>query len=300
MILKKKQDNYYCLEGDWCQLDLPNNQKKYFYDLFPKFRIDAFFNGVYNLIIKYKFQNKGLVYSRKEVLNYYYLVCQKYLKDIAFIFYDPFEDISDSTLPDWENYFVNYGKELKAIIDTFLDVLNYDSDLKISLNIDENENVYTSQKAHTFLQSLVIASFHLAKKRIEDEFNNQNFFGVEILNTNQDNGKKELVLYMTPLGMEQKFEEHFRGMDKELHSVEFNKILSSLNIKKVKNNSLKELCDSNFICYFEDGEIYHTYKQNNLSLNDFFTKRVNKGALMSLLVEFQANLKSFEKSDDEY
>ena len=292
LISKTKKENYYLLDENSIKLDFDNEYKNQLYKQIPLLRIESYFNYIIRLIFQEDYLKKGLTIDKSNLLNLYYQTSAKILKDNASIILDssinPYEEFQTSF--EWEEHHLYYGKELELIVKTILDVINYNDELQQILDISKDENSYFSQKAHQFVQSLIMIAYSQATQRIEDEINNDNFLGIELLK-NEDN--EELIVYLTPKGM-MEVPEIFKSVDNERRVTEWNKILNQLfnqiGIQILDLKELKKQYDTSVILA-HNNKLYYHYTQFNLDYNEFILKRINRPHLNSLLVETQANYK---------
>lgn len=286
-IEKVKKETYFLIEGKGIKLDLDEEYKFQIFKQIKLLRIESYFNYIIRLIFQEDYLKKNLTVDKAKLLNLYYETSTKILKDNASIILDnsinPYDDYQTSFY--WEEHHLYYGKQLGLIIKTILDIINFDREIKLLLNISENENPYNSSKAHQFIQNLIIIAYSQATQRIENEINNENYLGIEILKNN--NNEEELIVYLTPIGM-MSVPEYFTNIDNEDKIPKFIKLLNQIGIQKIENEEIKQKYDSSIILAF-DNKLYVHYKQYNLSYNSFFNKRINRPHINSIILETQAN-----------
>ena len=290
-IHKIKKENYYLFDESSIKFDFENEYKNQLYNQISLLRIESYFNYIIRLIFQEDYLKKGLMIDKPSLLNLYYQTSTKILKDNASIILDnsisPYEEIQTSF--EWKEHHLYYGKELELIVKTILNIINYNKELQQILDISENENLYFSAKAHQFVQCLIMVAYSQATQRIEDEINNENFLGVELL---KNNTNEELIVYLTPQGM-MEAPEFFTNIDNERKIAEWNKIFNQVGIQRLDLEELKKQHNSSVILA-HNNKLYCHYKQFDLSYNDFINKRINRPHLSSILMESQANYKKIE------
>lgn len=287
-IKKQKNENNFIFDEDAIKLDLEPRYKKLLINQIKLLRIESYFNYIIRLIFQEDYLKKNLQIEKVTLLSLYYETANKILKDNASIILDSsinsYEEIYTSF--NWEEHHLYYGKQLGLIVNTVLDIINHDKEIKQIIGLNENENPYNSQKARQFVQNLIVIGYSQATQRIEDEINNENYFGIEIIKNKND---EELIIYLTPKGMLEA-PQFFSKIEKENRIDEFNKMLNKIGIQRIENNELKKQYETSTILVFNNKMYYH-YKQFNLSYNDFFNKRINRPHFNSILLETQANYK---------
>ncbi len=287
-IFKKHKDVYYFFDKSSIKINLSEEYKHQLLKQIKALRIESYFNYIIRLIYQEDYKKKGLKVEVSELFELYNETVSKILKDNARIILDssinPYEELYTSF--GWEAHHSNYGKELELIIDTILNVINYDKEIKRVLGLSENENPYNSMKAHQFVQALITIGYSQATQRIKDEIDNDNYLGIEFIKDKED---EELLIYLTPKGMVE-VSELFNNIDEKDREQYFTKLLNYIGIQKIKNNHLENLCKTSDILVFNN-KIYCHYKQINLSYNNFFNKRINKQHMYSIILETQSNYK---------
>lgn len=109
-------------------------------------------------------------------------------------------------------------------LDSILDCINYDTNLKNFLGINSSENPYFSEKSHLFLQKAVTVAFSIFNERFLENISNKKYLNIEYYKDNIYNG---LTLYLTPLGI--------------INYKNYNKINKSSDYKKHVNHLLNDI-----------------------------------------------------------
>ncbi len=182
----------------------------------------------------------------------------------------------------WEIHHINFSKEMKDLKDSALDYINYSSEIKKGIGIEDSENPYFSDKSILFFKDVITMGLKLSYTRIVNELNNKSFIGTEIVSN-------ELKFYITPIG--------FKNLSRisQLNRSDKNEILFKyLNQNKDGSQDFKLINQLPLIIQYKN-VLYYSYKINGDFLNNFMNKRINKSPSGSLWVESQVNLKELNK-----
>lgn len=285
-ITRSKFEEYHVLKNDWINLNLSKEYKSLIYSQIPLLRIESYFNYIIRLLYQEDYKKTDRKLDINILLKEYYETSTKILKENASIILDDTLDVSDTfqTSFEWKEHHLYYGKQLELIIQTVLDTVNYSTEIKDILGIGTAENPYLSIKSAQFCQNLVMIAYCSASKRIEDEFLNSNFFGVEIMEFNES---EELIIYLTPKGMIEA-PEYFSKFKAEDRNEELSKQLSKIGIQTINNQELKQKYFTSTILSFNNILYYH-YEQINFNYSTFFNKRINRKHYGSIILETQGN-----------
>ncbi|HEX8577675.1 MAG TPA: hypothetical protein VF677_15420 [Flavobacterium sp.] len=287
LINKQKTDFGYLLKGNWINLGLTENVKKAIFELLPIIKPEMYFYYTFRLIAIEEFEKKNIQIETKNIYSKFTELNSKILKEKCSILMSENDKPENSNYISfiWTNVYDNYSKEVDLLKDSILNMINYKKNIQEYLNINENENPYTSQKSIHFFQNLMFIGFNIAHQRILCEVDNSNNFGIELVELdNQD----ELIIYPNPKLMES-LSKHLDLSNEEI--INFcNENFEKIGISKINNEKLKKDLGTNFIVNFK-GELFYLKKYFDLDFNIYMNKRINKPAFSLLLFECQLNLK---------
>jgi len=287
-VTKKQTNGAFLLENDWINIDKSVEYKKILYKYTPVYRIESFFCNLFSYILKKDYSSDFFRKYREGLLFRFQMVSEKILFDEASILFNE-SFIKENNFDikfEWDERYQLYGKHFKYIIDDILSLVNYDKENKIKkfIEIDENENPFFSQNANFFVQQLAIIGYSLATNRILDNFDNDNYFGLEIMDYNENS---DLIIHLTPLGMMECLD-RFTKLNPEQRKVEFEKQLNKIGVQIIDNKGLKSLLQTSVILAFNN-DVFKHYKTNEISASQSLSGRTNREHISSVVVETQSN-----------
>lgn len=215
---------------------------------------------------------------------------KKILKESCYFLMDKYENPNEELILSyaWENYHINYSKQVDILRDSTLHFINYSKRIQEAIEIDENENSYASQTSLRFFQNIMFMGVRMAHTRIINELNNKSFLGCEIIKSYD---YSELIIYLTPEGM-RNLTEVLKMTVEERFEI-FNFFLNNNKIKKIDSETLRKTFNTSILLEYENN-IYKHYLQYSDYLNDFMSQRINRKHLSSIWVESQANYKQIK------
>lgn len=287
-------EHSYILKGDWIKLTLDEKIKKELYNNIYFFRVESLFSYIYRLMYESTYLRSGNPVDKHHLLNLYYKVSNRILLNRFGIIVNNNHSFGNVEF-DWSsNWYLNMEQEFGNTEKTILDIINYCSDIRKAIGLNEVEDPYDSKKSAMFVQYLISIGYSMATNRILSEFESKSQFGFELVDFND---KQDLIIYLTPVGLMSFPEEidqimksnngdkggterlkYFRG---KLAEIGINFITDKEQLKDFGNaptiNSLNK--------YFTH------YKQHNLSSNEHFDERINRHFLYSIVLETQASFR---------
>ncbi|UPQ78689.1 hypothetical protein M0M57_13810 [Flavobacterium azooxidireducens] len=287
LINKQKTDFGYQFKKNWLNLSLSENVKKNIFEVLPIIKPEMYFYYTYRLIVIEEFEKKNITIERKKIYEKFLELNSKILKEKCSILLSENDKPENSTHISftWTNVYENYSKEVELLKDSVFNLINYKKNIRENLNIDENENPYFSQKSVQFFQNIMFIGFNIAHQRILCEADNENNFGIELVELNNQD---ELIIYPNPILMESLTE--YLELSKEDIINFCNENFEKLGISKISNERLKKDLETSYLISFK-GELYYLKKYFDFDFNTYMNKRINKPIFSSLLFETQANLK---------
>jgi hypothetical protein len=287
-------EHSYALKGDWVKLTLDAKIKKALYDNIYFFRVESLFNYIYRLMYECTYLHSDKSVDKQHLLNLYYKVSNRILLDRFGIMSNnnhSFENVEF----DWSsNWYLNMEQEFGNTEKTILDIINYSSDIRKAIGLDEVEDPYDSNKSAMFIQYLISIGYSMATNRILLDFESKSQFGFELVDFND---KQDLIIYLTPEGMITIPEEMSqikasynddKGGTERLKCIHGK--LAELGINFITDKErLKEFSNAPTINCLDN--FFSHYKQHDLSANEHFKERINRHYLVSITLETQASFR---------
>ena len=287
-IKQEQIENIFVYGDDWIDLECSLEYKNALKECISYIRPEMFFSYLYRLIILYDFEKKSKeIPNNKELLSLFEEASKKILKESCYFLIDKYENPDEELILSfsWENYHINYSKQVDALKDSTLHFINYSKRIQEAIEVDENENPYTSQASLIFFQYIMFMGVRMAHTRIINELNNKSFLGCEIIKSYD---YSELIIYLTPEGMRNLTKILKMTVEERLEI--FNSFLNKNKIKKIDSETLKKTFNTSILLEYENN-IYKHYLQYSDYLNDFMSERINRKHLSSIWAESQANYK---------
>ena len=287
-IKQEQVENIFVYSDDWLDLECNLEYKNALKECISYIRPEMYFLYLYRLIILYDFEKKSKeIPNNKELLSLFEEASKKILKESCYFLIDKYENPNDELILSfaWENYHINYSKQVDALRDSTLHFINYSKRIQEAIEIDENENPYTSQASLMFFQNIMFMGVRMAHTRIINELNNKSFLGCEIIKSYD---YLELIIYLTPEGIRNLTELLKMTVEERLEI--FNGFLNNNKIKKIDSETLRKTFNTSILLEYENN-IYKHYLQHTDYLNDFMSERINRKHLSSIWAESQANYK---------
>src|SRR5690606_17209004 len=123
------------------------------------------------------------------------------------------------------------------------DKLNFSLELREIVGISSTENVYQMKELQPLIQNFIIIAAGHAFQRIRDEINNENFFGVEVI---EIGGTEHMLLYQTPSGMLH-YHSHISKFEPTERPAERNRLLGKIGVQKLESQKLHHMLDCHSI-----------------------------------------------------
>lgn len=287
-IKQEQIENIFVYSDDWLDLECSLEYKNALKECISYIRPEMFFLYLYRLIILYDFEKKSkAIPNNKELLSLFEEASKKILKESCYFLIDKYDNPNEELILSfaWENYHINYSKQVDALRDSTLHFINYSKRIQEAIEVDENENPYNSQASLRFFQNIMFMGVRMAHTRITNELNNKSFLGCEIIKSYD---YSELIIYLTPEGMRNLTDVLKMTVEERLGI--FNSFLNDNKIKKIDSEALKKTFDTSILLEYENN-IYKHYLQYSDYLNDFMSERINRKHLSSIWAESQANYK---------
>jgi len=287
-IKKKKINQNYIFEGNWINLDLSKEYKEILFKYIPIYRIESFFYNLFSYILKKNYSKDFFRINRDGLFYDFQMATEKILYDEASIIFDEsfLKDENFIVNFEWDNRFKLYSKHFKYIVDDILSLINYDTEnnIKKFIGVDKDENPYLSTNAHMFAQQLAIIGYSIATNRIIDNLDNDNYFGLELMNYND---KTDLIIHLTPLGMLECIE-LFDDLNQEQRRIEFENQIHKIGLKMIDSLELKATLQTSALITLNDN-IFKHYKTDEVSASESLSGRTNNHFIKSVVVETQTN-----------
>lgn len=276
-----KLDKIYIYDSNWIDIDRQMFYKANLERCFNYIRPDMYFNYLFYLIIKYDYQDKNkAIPDNDTLLKIFKEISTKILKDKCNI---SLTELAKLSFP-WEIHHINFSKEMEDLKDSTLDYINFSSEIKKEIGIENSENPYFSDKSILFFKDVIIMGLRLSYTRIVNEINNKSFIGTEIVSN-------ELKFYITPNGL--KNLSRISQLNRSDRNEIFFKYLNQ--DKEINTQDFKLINQLPLIIEYKN-RFYYSYKINGDFLNNFMNKRINRGPSGSLWFESQVNLRELNKS----
>lgn len=288
LVLKEKIENIFYLKNDWLNLNFDINKKKAIFKYFPIFKTDMYFYYIFRLILINEYEQKGIApLSKNDAFNKFIECCGKILKEKCAVLIPEYDNsYNEITISfPWTTNYQNYSNEVDLLKNSVLNIVNHKKEIKNLLGINESENPYFSELSVQYFQNLMFIGYNIAKKRVYDELENKNFFGLEVVDYSDE---KELIFYLTPFGM-LNLNKLFEKNNDEIVAYFYDNI-KEFNASKVNNEQLKKDYNTKTIIFFNNN-IYIHKNFTDLDFNSYMNKRLNRFSLNLLYHESQLNLK---------
>lgn len=287
-IRKKKINQIHTFEDDWINLDLSKEYKEILFHYIPIYRVESYFYNLFSYILKNDYSKDIFRTNREGLLYKFQTTCEKILYEEANIIFD--EELLKNDLFlvnfEWDDRFKLYSKHFKYIVDDILSLINYDTENKIkkAIGVDINENPYNSANAQMFAQHFAILGYSIATNRIIDNLDNDNYFGLELMNYND---KTDLIIHTTPLGMFE-MSQIFDNITPEQRVSVFENYIKEIGLQIIDSPNLFKTLETPILIYL-DNKIFKHYKNNELSASISLRGRTNNHYIKSVVAESQAN-----------
>jgi hypothetical protein len=277
-----KLDKIYIYDSNWIDIDRQMFYKANLERCFNYIRPDMYFNYLFYLIVKYDFQDKNKAIPENDtLLNIFKEISTKILRDKCNL---SLSESAKLSFP-WEIHHINFSKEMEDLKDSTLEYINFSSEIKKEIGINNGENPYFSDKSILFFKDLIIMGLKLSYTRIMNEINNKSFIGAEVVSN-------ELKFYITPTGF--KNLSRVNQLNRDDRSEIFFKYLNQDQNKKINTQDFNLINQLPLIIKYKD-KFYYSYKIEGDFLNNFMSKRINNAWSGGLWFESQINLKELNK-----
>jgi len=285
-VKKSKEGALHYLKGDWLNFELSDSEKELYYALMPILRTERFLCYFFKLL-NYKFyEQKGAVGDKETLLKYFSEGLTKILRDNMQILIHPDASPSDlvKTSYEWLPQFDNFGNDLNFFKDAVLDKLNFSRELREIAGISSTANVYQMTELHTLLQNFMVIAAGHAYQRLRDEIENENFFGLEVI---EIRGTEHILLYQTPYGMLH-YNSHIAKFDTKDRPAERLRLLFEIGVQKLESQKLHQMLDCHSIIAFNN-KIFVQNRFNDDNLSSYISNKNNLPFLTLLQADLQVN-----------
>jgi len=287
-IKKTKSNQYTTFEGDWINFRLSEEYKEILYKYIPIYRVESFFYNLFSYILKKDYSQDFFRNTRDGLLYIFQLTSEKILYDEASIVFDEsfIKDEQFRVNFEWDDRIQLYSNHFQYIIDDILSLINSDKEnnIKKIIGVNNGENPYFSPNAHMFAQQLVSVAYSIATNRIIDNIDNENYFGLEIMNYNN---KTDLIIFLTPLGMFE-YSQLYQNSNPEQRKIEFVNQINKIGLQMIDSEELRTNLETSALITFQNN-IYKHYRTFEMSASEYLSRRTNKHYIKSVFVETQAN-----------
>ncbi len=248
---------------------------------------DMFFSMVYRQIIYLEYEKKGIVFKADlhEVYNKYIKVCSYILLESCKVQTTESSNFSQNEIRFYNSLyqpFVQHASIYRTVISTYV-ILREEVAEIIKYELFDQDPFYPK-----FYQQCMMAGYTLARKRIEDNLRNNNFFNIDFKNTIDS---KVMILYPTPNGF--LYKEHLVDIltsDKQKLFLIIDKVLENFEIVRITDDELVKKLSTRFVFKNRHNEIFY-YKRRTINEEYApFGEQDRSDTFRALLVQGQLNL----------
>lgn len=284
-INQKHHNNIYIFSEEWIDLNFSLEYKNALKECISYIRPEMYFYYLYRVIILYGFEKKSLaIPDSKRLLKIYEEASRRIMRDSCYFLLDKKEVGDEEYLSfAWENYFINYSKEVDLLRDSTLQFINSSKSIRQIIGIKENSII--SEETETFFKYMMFLGLRIAYTRLKNESKSESYLGCEIIKTVNSS---ELFVYLTPKALRE-LTELLKAKGQQRLDI-FNNFILNNNIERINSDTLRELLNTSIILKHESN-LYMHYLQSPNHLNDYISQRINGKHISLIFGQCQANYK---------
>ena len=248
---------------------------------------DMFFSMVYRQIIYLEYEKKGIVFKADlhEVYNKYIKVCSYILLESCKVQTTESSNFSQNEIRFYNSLyqpFVQHASIYRTVISTYV-ILREEVAEIIKCELFDQDPFYPK-----FYQQCMMAGYSIARKRIEDNLRNNNFFNIEFKNTIDS---KVMILYPTPNGFlyKEQLIDILTSDKQKLFSI-IDKVLENFEVVRITDDELVKKLSTRFVFKNRHNELFYFKRRTINEECAPFGEQDRNDTYRALLVQGQLNL----------
>lgn len=248
---------------------------------------DMFFSMVYRQIIYLEYEKKGIVFKADlhEVYNKYIKVCSYILLESCKVQTTESSNFSQNEIRFYNSLyqpFVQHASIYRTVISTYV-ILREEVAEIIKCELFDQDPFYPK-----FYQQCMMAGYSIARKRIEDNLRNNNFFNIEFKNTIDS---KVMILYPTPNGFlyKEQLIDILTSDKQKLFSI-IDKVLENFEVVRITDDELVKKLSTRFVFKNRHNELFYFKRRTINEEYAPFGEQDRNDTYRALLVQGQLNL----------